>query len=94
MPHAQSEGARIYYEETGNGTPILFIHEFGGDYRSWDDQMRHFGRELALHPLGCAGLSAVRRAARTRSCTGRTSSTATRSPCWMRPASRRRTSSA
>jgi pimeloyl-ACP methyl ester carboxylesterase len=44
MPHAQSEGARIYYEETGQGTPILFIHEFGGDYRSWDDQVRHFGR--------------------------------------------------
>ena len=34
----------IYYEEAGNGTPILFIHEFGGDHRSWDDQMRHFGR--------------------------------------------------
>ncbi len=44
MPHAQSDGARIYYEETGEGTPILFIHEFGGDLRSWDDQMRHFGR--------------------------------------------------
>ena len=44
MPHARGEGARIYYEETGQGTPILFIHEFGGDYRSWDDQMRHFGR--------------------------------------------------
>jgi pimeloyl-ACP methyl ester carboxylesterase len=44
MPHAPSQGARIYYEETGTGTPILFIHEFGGDHRSWDDQMRHFGR--------------------------------------------------
>jgi pimeloyl-ACP methyl ester carboxylesterase len=44
MPYAPSEGARIYYEETGRGTPILFIHEFGGDNRSWDDQMRHFGR--------------------------------------------------
>ena len=44
MPYAQSEGARIYYEEAGRGTPILFIHEFGGDLRSWDDQMRHFGR--------------------------------------------------
>lgn len=44
MPHAQSEGARIYYEETGKGTPILFIHEFGGDHRSWQDQVRHFGR--------------------------------------------------
>ena len=44
MPHAPAQGARIYYEETGKGTPILFIHEFGGDHRSWDDQMRHFGR--------------------------------------------------
>ncbi|MGL1190148.1 alpha/beta fold hydrolase, partial [Vibrio parahaemolyticus] len=23
---------------------IIFVHEFGGDHRSWDDQMRHFGR--------------------------------------------------
>jgi pimeloyl-ACP methyl ester carboxylesterase len=44
MPYAPSEGSRIYYEETGRGTPILFIHEFGGDYRSWEGQMRHFGR--------------------------------------------------
>jgi pimeloyl-ACP methyl ester carboxylesterase len=50
MPYAQSQGARIYYEETGagpaagQGTPILFIHEFAGDHRSWHDQMRHFGR--------------------------------------------------
>lgn len=44
MPFAQSDGARIYYEETGRGTPILFIHEFGGDLRSWDAQLRHFGR--------------------------------------------------
>ncbi len=44
MPHASSDGARIYYEETGSGVPIIFVHEFGGDHRSWDDQMRHFGR--------------------------------------------------
>ena len=44
MPHAQAQGARIYYEETGSGTPILFIHEFGGDWRSWEDQVRRFAR--------------------------------------------------
>ena len=44
MPYAQSQGARLYYEETGSGTPILFIHEYGGDHRSWEDQVRHFGR--------------------------------------------------
>jgi pimeloyl-ACP methyl ester carboxylesterase len=44
MPYAEAQGARIYYEETGGGTPILFIHEFAGDWRSWHDQVRHFGR--------------------------------------------------
>jgi pimeloyl-ACP methyl ester carboxylesterase len=44
MPYAEAQGARIYYEETGAGTPILFIHEFGGDYRSWEDQVRRFAR--------------------------------------------------
>jgi pimeloyl-ACP methyl ester carboxylesterase len=48
MPHAEAQGARIYYEETGpatsEATPILFIHEFAGDYRSWHGQMRHFGQ--------------------------------------------------
>ena len=44
MPYAEAQGARIYYEEAGSGTPILFIHEFAGDYRSWHDQVRRFGR--------------------------------------------------
>ncbi len=44
MPYAEAQGARIYYEECGSGTPILFIHEFGGDWRSWDDQVRRFAR--------------------------------------------------
>jgi pimeloyl-ACP methyl ester carboxylesterase len=26
------------------GAPILFVHEFGGDHRSWDPQVRHFAR--------------------------------------------------
>jgi pimeloyl-ACP methyl ester carboxylesterase len=55
MPYAQSQGARIYYEETGAGTPILFIHEFGGDHRSWDDQMRHFGRGWRAITWGARG---------------------------------------
>ncbi len=48
MPYAEAQGARIYYEETGASgspaTPVLFIHEFAGDYRSWRDQVRYFGR--------------------------------------------------
>ena len=45
MPHATTDdGVRLYYEETGSGTPVIFVHEFAGDYRSWEPQMRHFGQ--------------------------------------------------
>jgi pimeloyl-ACP methyl ester carboxylesterase len=45
MPHANADdGVRLYYEETGAGTPVIFVHEFAGDYRSWEPQMRHFGQ--------------------------------------------------
>jgi pimeloyl-ACP methyl ester carboxylesterase len=37
-------GVKLYYEEAGQGTPILFVHEFMGEYRSWEAQMRYFSR--------------------------------------------------
>jgi len=45
MPHATADdGVKLYYEEAGSGTPLLFIHEFAGDHRSWEPQMRFFAR--------------------------------------------------
>ena len=45
MPHATTDdGVRLYYEETGSGRPVIFVHEYAGDYRSWEPQMRHFGQ--------------------------------------------------
>ncbi|MEW6687461.1 MAG: alpha/beta hydrolase [Pseudomonadota bacterium] len=38
------DGVRLYYEETGSGTPLVFVHEFAGDSRSWEPQVRHFAR--------------------------------------------------
>jgi pimeloyl-ACP methyl ester carboxylesterase len=38
------DGVRLFCEETGSGTPVLFIHEFAGDHRSWEPQVREFGR--------------------------------------------------
>src|SRR3979409_356284 len=38
------DGVRLYYEETGAGTPGLCVHEFAGDHRSWEPQLRHFSR--------------------------------------------------
>jgi 3-oxoadipate enol-lactonase len=46
MPHATTpDGVKLYYEEAGSGTPILFVHEYSGDWRSWEPQMRFFSRK-------------------------------------------------
>jgi len=41
---AADDGTRLYVEETGSGTPLLFVHEFAGDHRSWEPQVRDFSR--------------------------------------------------
>ncbi len=56
MPYATADdGVRLYYEETGSGTPVVFVHEFAGDMGSWEPQLRHFGqryRALAYNARG------------------------------------------
>jgi len=45
MPHATTpDGVKLYYEEAGSGSPILFVHEYCGDWRSWEPQLRFFSR--------------------------------------------------
>lgn len=45
MPFAASDdGVQLYFEEVGSGTTLIFVHEFAGDHRSWEPQLRHFGR--------------------------------------------------
>ena len=34
-----TDGVKIFYETHGSGSPVLFVHEFGGDYRSWSQQV-------------------------------------------------------
>ena len=38
------DGVRLHYEETGSGTPLVFAHEFAGDLRSWEPQVRVLSR--------------------------------------------------
>ena len=45
MPYLTTDDdVKLYYEDGGAGRPILFIHEFAGDYRSWELQVRYFAR--------------------------------------------------
>jgi pimeloyl-ACP methyl ester carboxylesterase len=45
MPHmSAADGVKLYYEEVGTGTPIVFVHEYAADYRTWEPQLRYFGR--------------------------------------------------
>ena len=55
MPYAICGGVRLYYEEAGTGTPIVFVHEFSGDFRSWEAQMRHFSRRYRCIAFNARG---------------------------------------
>jgi pimeloyl-ACP methyl ester carboxylesterase len=56
VPHiTTTDGVRIFYEEWGSGTPIVFVHEFADDYRSWQPQvsaMAHRYRTIAYNARG------------------------------------------
>jgi pimeloyl-ACP methyl ester carboxylesterase len=45
MPFIENSGTKLYYEETGSGGPVVFLHEFAADYRTWEAQVRRFSRE-------------------------------------------------
>ena len=55
MPYANSNGVKLYYEEAGKGVPIVFVHEFSGDLRSWEAQMRHFSRRYRCVAFNARG---------------------------------------
>jgi pimeloyl-ACP methyl ester carboxylesterase len=56
MSHATAEdGVRLYQEETGSGTPLIFVHEYAGDYRSWEPQVRHFGQRYRAITFNARG---------------------------------------
>lgn len=45
MPYLTTgDSVRLYYEEIGSGMPIVFVHEFAGDLRSYEPQLRYFAR--------------------------------------------------
>jgi pimeloyl-ACP methyl ester carboxylesterase len=40
-----ADGTKLYVEEIGTGTPVVFVHEYAGDYRSFEPQLRYLCRQ-------------------------------------------------
>ena len=55
MPYAESNGVRLWYEQAGRGIPIVFVHEFAHDLRSWEAQLRHFSRRYRCVAFNARG---------------------------------------
>jgi 3-oxoadipate enol-lactonase len=39
MPHTYTNGIVTFYEDAGEGPPVVLIHGYGGDLRLWDAQV-------------------------------------------------------
>jgi len=55
MPQALINGVNLYYETHGDGRPLLLVHEWGGNYRSWDPQVRFFARRYRVVTYSARG---------------------------------------
>lgn len=55
MPYVLSEETRLYYEESGKGVPVVFVHEFADDLRGWEPQLRFFSRRYRCIAFNARG---------------------------------------
>ncbi len=56
MPFALTDdGVKLYFEETGSGCPVIFVHEFAGNLRSHEPQLRHFGKRYRAIAFNARG---------------------------------------
>ena len=55
MPKFSANGVNIYYEVTGEGYPLVWSHEFGGSYESWETQVRYFTRRYRVITYAARG---------------------------------------
>jgi len=52
---AAPDGTYLHAESTGEGAAVLFIHEFAGDHRSWEPQVRSLARRYRCIVYGARG---------------------------------------
>jgi pimeloyl-ACP methyl ester carboxylesterase len=55
MPTGFINGVNLYYEEAGDAVPMIFVHEFAGEARSWAPQVRFFSRRYRTITFNARG---------------------------------------
>jgi pimeloyl-ACP methyl ester carboxylesterase len=56
MPHIITDDrVKLYYEEAGSGQTIVFVHEFAGDARSYEFQLRFFSHRYRCIAFNARG---------------------------------------
>ncbi len=55
MPYFENQGARLYYEENGQGKPLIFLHGATWDIRQWKTQIDFFSKEYRVITLDARG---------------------------------------
>lgn len=48
MPYADLGDIRLYYEESGSGVPVMFLHGFTLDRRMWNQQVDYFAAHYSV----------------------------------------------
>lgn len=48
MPMAAVNGTTLHYETAGAGPALVLVHEFGGDLRVWEPQVRYFAKRYRV----------------------------------------------
>ena len=55
MPKFSANGVNLFYDVTGEGFPLVWCHEFGGSYESWETQVRFFTRRYQVITYAARG---------------------------------------
>src|SRR5438105_15515179 len=56
MPHLTTDdNIKLHYVEVGSGIAVVFVHEFAGDVRSYEMQMRYFGQRYRCIAFNARG---------------------------------------
>lgn len=55
MPYFKNQGAQLYYEERGQGKPLIFLHGASLDLHQWKRQIEHFSSSYRVIALDARG---------------------------------------